>query len=351
MTIYHKIIQILNPLFCLVAMLMIGLGEEYTNPLLLLMAEKSSAGELQKLPGNTRTLTAIQSAPVRGYYLLPCRTQSWDLTQWKASLDAFAADGANTIVFWMPGAFRSVRYPETWQYNRDHLNVKKDFVRELINYAHSQGLKILLGFSPFAYDGINQYPFRHPGTRGKKADGTPLDLGGMFSYGYSLCPAAEETQCFMLDYVKEMGDDFYPNADGLFIESSDYGRCQCAHCQKHYYQDEFRFVRTISDHFWKTRPGATIVVYPHYFATKQLNSETVKGAGGGQEYDPRWTLFFTPHSANPGAQEYRELMAQARQIWYWDTALIWGNPAQIRQSAQLARQLGASYMPTLEGYA
>jgi hypothetical protein len=79
--------------------------------------------------------------------------------------------------------------------------------------------------------------------------------------------------------------------------------------------------------------AATIVVYPHYFATKQLNSETVTGAGGGQEYDPRWTLFFTPHSANPGAQEYRELMAQAKQTWYWDTALIWGNPAQIRQSA------------------
>ena len=68
---------------------------------------------------------------MRGYYLIPCRVQTWDLQKWKESLDCFAADGANTVIFWMAGGFRSVRYPETWQYNADHLNVRQDFVREL----------------------------------------------------------------------------------------------------------------------------------------------------------------------------------------------------------------------------
>jgi len=34
----------------------------------------------------------------------------------------------------------------------------------------------------------------------------------------------------MREYVREMAFDFYPEADGLFIESSDYAICHCAEC-------------------------------------------------------------------------------------------------------------------------
>jgi hypothetical protein len=306
------------------------------------------------LDKGTRTLRlpAPTDLPsMRGYYLIPCRVQTWDLDQWKAAMDCFAEDGANTVVFWMAGAFRSKKFPETWQHNREHLNVRQDFVRELIDYARSKGIRMLLGLSPFAYDGVNQYPSQHPATRAKNADGSPIAEGGIFSFGHSLCPAVEESQRFMLDYAKEMIDDFYPNADGLFLESTDYGRCQCERCKTHYYEDEFRFVRAISDHVWKTRPNAPIIVYPHYFVNGGIQAQTTHGIGGGQTLDPRWTLFFTPHSADPNRPENRDLIGRARQSLYWDTAAIWGGPWQIRAGAQAARKLGASYFPSLEGYA
>jgi hypothetical protein len=287
----------------------------------------------------------------RGYYLIPTRVQTWDLGQWRDAFDCFAEDGANTVVFWIAGGFRSKLYPETWRYNREHLDVGQDFVRELIDYAHEKGVRVLLGLSPFAYDGVNQYSIGHPETRAKNADGTPIGEGGIFCMGYSLCPAVDESQRFMLGYATEMLDDFYPNADGLFIESTDYGRCQCERCKGHYYEDEFRFVRAVSDHLWARKPEATVVVYPHYFVAGDIGGAGVKGVGGGQGPDPRFTLFFTPHSADANAPQNRALMVKARESWYWDMAPIFGGPAQVRDGARTARRLGARYVPTLEAFA
>jgi hypothetical protein len=148
-----------------------------------------------------------------------------------------------------------------------------------------------------------------------------------------------------------MLDDFYPNADGLFIESTDYGRCQCERCGSHYYEEEFRFTRAISDHLWARKPDATVVVYPHYFVAGDIGGAGVKGVGGGQALDPRFTLFFTPHSADANAPQNRALTAQARESWYWDTAPIFGGPAQVRDGARIARRLGARYVPTFEAFA
>ena len=44
-------------------------------------------------------------------------------------------------------------------------------------------VRILLGLSPFAYDGVNQYAINHPETRAKNADGTPIGEGGIFTWG------------------------------------------------------------------------------------------------------------------------------------------------------------------------
>ena len=37
-----------------------------------------------------------------------------------------ATDGANTIILWMGGAFRSKKFPITWQWAKDHENVQAD---------------------------------------------------------------------------------------------------------------------------------------------------------------------------------------------------------------------------------
>src|SRR5882757_8655923 len=101
---------------------------------------------------------AASSAALHGYYMTFMRMPVMDLADWKDSLDCMAEDEVNTVILWMGGGFRSRRFPITWAYNRDHKNVEHDFGRELIDYAHRKRIRVLLGFTPFGYDGVNQYP-------------------------------------------------------------------------------------------------------------------------------------------------------------------------------------------------
>jgi hypothetical protein len=105
-----------------------------------------------------------------------------------------------------------------------------------------------------------------------------------------------------------MAFEFYPDADGLFIESSDYAICHCADCGPKFFEHEFAFVRALSDEVWARRPDATVVVYPHDFSGAKLRFSLTEATAARQPFDPRWTLFFTPHSA---ALE-PALIAQAR---------------------------------------
>ena len=237
--------------------------------------------------------TAKEVFKTRGYYLCLPRLPDFGLEEWKAILRYIKEDRGNYLILWMGGGFRSRKYPITWQYNRDHLNIEHDFVRLLIDYAHSLGIKVVLGFTPFGYDGVNQYPIEHPELKATQQDGTLYRFWGIHSWGYILCPSQPEAQRFILEYVSELYFDFYPNADGIMIESSDYGVCYCQDCRGHYYEREFEFVEAISDRIWRKAPHAEIIVYPQYFVST--------GSPGSEEaaprkYDPRWTLFFTFHS-------------------------------------------------------
>src|SRR5437763_127106 len=69
---------------------------------------------------------------VRGYYLTLTRTPTYGLDAWKRTIDCVKADGGNVVILWTAGGFKSKRFPTTWGHNRDHENVKKDFVRDLI---------------------------------------------------------------------------------------------------------------------------------------------------------------------------------------------------------------------------
>src|SRR4051794_11706637 len=84
----------------------------------------------------------------RGYYITFMRMPTYDLADWNRIVDDIHDDGGNILLLWMGGAFRSKKYPVTWGYNRDHENVRKDFVRDLIDHAHARGIKVLLGFTP-----------------------------------------------------------------------------------------------------------------------------------------------------------------------------------------------------------
>lgn len=288
----------------------------------------------------TRTPTAFQFT---GYYTTFMRMQSMGLKEWKQVVDCMREDGGNTLLLWMGGAFRSRKFPITWRYNQQHKNVQKDFVRALIDYAHAKQVKVLLCLTPYAFDGTNQYPLERPELKATQADGTPAKYWGMHSWGYNLCPAQPASQNFMLEYAREMLFEFYPNADGMMIESSDYAICYCPLCREKYYQNEFRFVKEISNDIWRVKPDATILVYPHYFTQRPVKGFGVSGAK--QPFDPRWTLFFTPHSTEIDAS----LIKQAKSSIYWNEGMTIGTPALLRKGAETAQKYGMSgYIPSVE---
>lgn len=281
----------------------------------------------------------------RGYYITLMRMPTYDLADWRKIVDGIRDDGGNTLLLWVAGAFRSKKYPITWWYNADHENVRKDFVRDLIDHAHSKGIEVLLGFTPFGYDGANRYPLERPDLEAVGRDGKPVAPFGIGCWGRNLCPSRPGSQEFMLEYVREMAVEFYPNADGLLIESSDYAICHCRDCGEHFFEREFRLVKAISEEAWARNPGATVVVFPHYFSGAEVPGFGVKAAK--LPFDPRWSLVFTPHSSHPEP----DLIRKARSSLWWDDSPALRRPQEIRVGARRARDLGVSgYVPSLEAF-
>lgn len=280
----------------------------------------------------------------RGYYIGFMRGPLFAFETWKGILDGVKQDGGNLVILWMGGAFPSRRFPITWKYNAEHENVKHNFAGKLIDYGHSLGLKMLLCLTPYGYDGVNQYTLEHPELKALDESGNYTKAFGLDAWGFNLNPYRPEAQKFMLDYTREMLD-FYPNADGLLLESSDYAISYCQDCPKSYYQQEFEFVRQISDELWARKPDATIVVYPHYFTGADVPGMKAKAAT--EKFDPRWALFFTPHSAFLNTA----LMRQAKSALYWDPSPTFGQPKLIRAAAQKAKQAGATgYVPSFDAW-
>src|SRR6188768_4277250 len=79
-----------------------------------------------------------ETFPVRGYYTTFMRMPTFGSPEWRQMIDCMKQDGANQLILWTAGAFRSRQFPITWKYNADHKNVEKDYVRELIDYAHAK---------------------------------------------------------------------------------------------------------------------------------------------------------------------------------------------------------------------
>lgn len=293
--------------------------------------------------GIARGETSSKAFAQRGYYFTFSRMPAFGLAQWKEILDCVAEDDGNTVILWIGGGFRSRKFPQTWEYNREHANIKEDFGKALIDYAHSKGIKVVLGLTPFGYDGVNQMTKVHPEWRATGADGKPIFRFGFHSWGQNLCPSREEAQAFMREYARELYLDFYPNADGLMIESSDYAVCHCQDCRGKFYDREFEFVRSASADFFQKDPKATVMVYPHYFSG--ADAPGVGARGTLQPFDAKWTLFYTPHSAPPVA----ELTKKAAGAIWWDESVVRQTPQAIRDAARRAKREGCSgYVPSLE---
>jgi hypothetical protein len=282
---------------------------------------------------------------LRGYYITLMRMPVMGLGEWKQAVDCFAEDDANVLILWTAGGFRSRKFPITWQYNAEHANIRHDFVHDLIDYAHTKNIRVLLGFTPFGYDGTNRYPIEHPDLKARKLDGSPVEEFGIDSRGWNLCPVKAESQRFMREYIDEMVFEFYPNADGLLIESSDYAICNCPDCGPKYYDHEFKFVRELSDKLWQRKPDATILVFPHYFTGAKVPG--LDATAAKQPFDPRWGLIFTPHSSHFDP----DLMSKAKTTVFWSDATALHTPREVAAAAQIARQHGVTgFVPSLEAF-
>ena len=286
--------------------------------------------------------TKFEAFRERGYYITFMRAPLFSFETWKEIFNALHDDGVNLILLWMGGAFRSRKFPVTWKYNAEHKNVQHDFAGRLIDYAHSLGIRVLLCLTPFGYDGVNQYALEHPSLKAIAKDGNYTAAFGLGAWGFNLNPYRAESQQFMLEYTRELLD-FYPNADGLLLESSDYAISYCGDCPETYYEAEFRFVKQISTELWARRSDALIVVYPHYFAGTEVPGMGIHAAR--ERFDPRWGLFFTPHSAPVDPA----LVKQARSVLYWDSSPTLGGPGRIQSAAKKAQAAGATgFVPSFE---
>ena len=102
-----------------------------------------SAGLIAALPSLSSTATdSPQVFTDRGYYITFMRMPTYGLAQWKQIIDCIQQDGGNLLLLWMAGAFRSRKFPITWKFNQEHQNVRADFGRELIDYAHTRGIGV-----------------------------------------------------------------------------------------------------------------------------------------------------------------------------------------------------------------
>lgn len=89
------------------------------------------------------------------------------------------------------------------------------------------------------------------------------------------------------------------------------------------------------------------MVYPHYFSGAKLRFAFTEAVATKQTFDPRWTLFFTPHSAalepNP--------IARAQGSWWWNEAPSRFDIPGIRAGAQRARDSHCTrFIPSLDRY-
>ena len=280
----------------------------------------------------------------RGYYFTFMRMPTYDLHAWKRIVDNVHEDGGNTIILWVAGGFKSKLYPITWRYNQEHQNIQKDFLADLIHHAHSRKIKVLLGFTPFGYDGVNQLALEKPGLKALDKQQKPVTMFGIGCWGYNLCPSQAMSQSFMFNYIREMMN-YYPDADGLFIESSDYAACHCPKCGNDFFAREFEFVQAISKEQWRRKPEAQIIIYPHYFSGSKVPGFDINAAR--MPLDSRWTLFFTPHSAQIDAELVRKSKAS---IW-WDDAPALRGPLQIKEGVLKAQSAGMTgYIPSFESF-
>jgi hypothetical protein len=127
-------------------------------------------------------------------------------------------------------------------------------LRRIIDHAHKRGLKLYIGGALGGWCGTRFITNSQPDT---------MKTGAAT---HSLCPSHPLVRRRLIDYYTEMFDAL-PQADGIFIESTDEdGACQCPACSqlideygsRQFGQAQLSLLREIAASVWRTHPHARL---------------------------------------------------------------------------------------------
>ncbi len=171
-------------------------------------------------------------------------------------------------------AYPSTKFPEC--VNRYHPNVKKEFIGEMIDYAHKRFIEVsmLIDF-PDMFSGVLRH---HPELGAKQFDSTKLpseddwevyQKTGENKKGHSfrrefgtVCASKSEVMTFWEEYLKEVFNR-YPGLDGIvgqFAEGFG-GSCACDNCQRNFLKLQWEYFKRMSEIVQKDRPDRKIYNY------------------------------------------------------------------------------------------
>lgn len=186
-----------------------------------------------------------------------CDYPFYPVNSFKRLLDKAAEFGFTTWSIFASGLYDSVKFPEQKVFEDTTLD--NTAIKELIDYAHSLGMKVEIGTGIWFWRGackiLNHYVDKYPEIR---ATGR---RGGM-------CPSNRKSRQLMLDYVMDLAETF-PEADSILIEPSDeQGECLCDTCQtkldgfgSHQYgQSQVSFYKQLAGKIWERWPKKTITI-------------------------------------------------------------------------------------------
>jgi len=184
---------------------------------------------------------------------------------YKAFIDWLAGHKINNIIIWTFDlefgiAYPSEKFPEC--VNKYHPNVRKEFMGDLIDYAHERYMSVYF-FIDFP-DNWTTIIRAHPELAGANVDLSALPSSESWWEEFQktgiqyerwgeypkrilrlwVCGSKPETMKFWRDYWEELMDR-YPNVDGVggqFCEHETW-RCNCENCKEHFFDLQLKYFK------------------------------------------------------------------------------------------------------------
>jgi hypothetical protein len=194
---------------------------------------------------------------------------------YKAYIDWLVQFKFNHIDIWLLEltfgiAYPSEKFPEC--VNQYHPNVKKEFIGDMIEYAHSKHITVSMFIDfPDMFSGVLRH---HPELGAKQFDASQLpsdedwkefqksgknknkhDFRGEFG---TVCASKPEVMNFWETYLEEVFKR-YPGLDGIngqFAEAFDI--CECDNCRKNFFKLQWKYFKRMAEIVQKDRSDRKI---------------------------------------------------------------------------------------------